>query len=90
MTTCWSFSWLTENMADAGLPALMAIAGEGGIAAWFLGEMLRDRRLGSGGRCLLVYSMFVPQPKAYLSHANHKDSLAEAGEDMKPEETGDE
>lgn len=34
------FAWLTENMADTGLPALMAIAGEGRIA-WYLGEMSR-------------------------------------------------
>ena len=35
------FSWLTANLADAGLPALMSIAGEGGGTAWFLGEMQR-------------------------------------------------
>lgn len=35
------FSWLTENMDDAGLPALMAIAGEGSVVAWYLGMMLR-------------------------------------------------
>lgn len=34
------FGWLTTNMNDAGLPALMAIAGQGGICAWFLGQML--------------------------------------------------
>lgn len=36
------FAWLTENMADAGLPALMAIAGQGPIVAWYLGVMLRS------------------------------------------------
>lgn len=35
------FSWLTENMDDAGLPALMAIAGKGRVA-WFLGEIVRE------------------------------------------------
>jgi membrane protein YqaA with SNARE-associated domain len=35
------FSWLTENMTNAGLPALMAIVGQGGITAWFLGQMLK-------------------------------------------------
>lgn len=35
------FSWLTENLADAGLPALMSIAGEGDVTAWFFGEMQR-------------------------------------------------
>jgi len=35
------FEWLTQNMADAGLPALMAIAGQGPIIAWYLGIMLR-------------------------------------------------
>jgi proteasome lid subunit RPN8/RPN11 len=34
------FSWLTTNMDDAGLPALMAIAGQRGHA-WYLGQMLR-------------------------------------------------
>jgi proteasome lid subunit RPN8/RPN11 len=34
------FSWLTSNMDDAGLPALMAIADQNGIA-WYLGQMLR-------------------------------------------------
>lgn len=35
------FAWLTENMSDAGLPALMAIAGERRLA-WYLGEMHDD------------------------------------------------
>lgn len=35
------FGWLTKNMDDAGLPALMTIAGQGGVAAWYLGKMLR-------------------------------------------------
>jgi hypothetical protein len=35
------FSWLTENMGDAGLPALMAIAGQHRKVAWFLGQILR-------------------------------------------------
>jgi integrative and conjugative element protein (TIGR02256 family) len=34
------FTWLTEHMSDAGLPALMAIVGERGGSSWFLGEML--------------------------------------------------
>lgn len=34
------FSWLTTNMDDAGLPALMAIAGQHGHA-WYLGQMLK-------------------------------------------------
>ncbi|GAA4422351.1 Mov34/MPN/PAD-1 family protein [Bremerella cremea] len=36
------FAWLTEHMNEAGLPALMAIAGEFDVTAWFLGEMLRS------------------------------------------------
>lgn len=36
------FSWLTENMDNAGLPALMAIAGQGGVTAWYLGQMLQS------------------------------------------------
>ncbi len=32
------FAWLTENMDDAGLPALMAIAGQLSTA-WFVGEI---------------------------------------------------
>lgn len=36
------FGWLTKNMDDAGLPALMAIAGQGGLTAWFMGHMLRS------------------------------------------------
>lgn len=35
------FGWLTKNMDDAGLPALMGIAGEGGFTEWYLGQMLR-------------------------------------------------
>ncbi len=35
------FAWLTENMDDAGLPALMAIAGEGRVA-WYLGQIERS------------------------------------------------
>ena len=35
------FSWLTQHMADAGLPALMAIVGQNRIAAWYLGQMVR-------------------------------------------------
>lgn len=42
------FSWLTENMSDAGLPALMAIAGQGGKAEWYLGQMLRSGGLEFG------------------------------------------
>ncbi len=34
------FTWLTEHMSDAGLPALMAIVGEHAGSSWFLGEML--------------------------------------------------
>ena len=35
------FSWLTKHMADAGLPALMAIVGQNHVAAWYLGQMVR-------------------------------------------------
>jgi integrative and conjugative element protein (TIGR02256 family) len=35
------FTWLTDHMAVAGLPALMAIVGQGDSSRWFLGEMLR-------------------------------------------------
>ena len=35
------FAWLTENLDDAGLPSLMAIAGQGRVA-WYLGEMLKS------------------------------------------------
>jgi integrative and conjugative element protein (TIGR02256 family) len=34
------FTWLTEHMSDAGLPALMAIVGDSGGSSWYLGEML--------------------------------------------------
>lgn len=34
------FSWLTEHLSLAGLPALMAIVGEGASSSWYLGEML--------------------------------------------------
>jgi hypothetical protein len=33
------FSWMTDRMSAAGLPALMAIIGERGASLWFLGEM---------------------------------------------------
>ena len=36
------FGWLTKNMDDAGLPALMGIAGQGGYTEWYLGQMLRS------------------------------------------------
>ncbi|AMV19633.1 Mov34/MPN/PAD-1 family protein [Planctomyces sp. SH-PL14] len=36
------FSWLTENMDVAGLPALMGIAGDHGYTEWYLGQMLRS------------------------------------------------
>ena len=35
------FAWLTENMDSAGLPALMAIIGDTGMSAWYLGKMER-------------------------------------------------
>ena len=35
------FGWLTTNMSAAGLPALMAIVGQNGRSAWYLGQMLR-------------------------------------------------
>lgn len=35
------FSWLTKNMDDAGLPALMGIAGQDAATEWYLGQMLR-------------------------------------------------
>jgi hypothetical protein len=34
------FLWLTEHMSDAGLPALMAITGDGAGSRWYLGQML--------------------------------------------------
>jgi hypothetical protein len=33
------FMWLTERMDDDGLPALMAIAGQGGASSWYLGRI---------------------------------------------------
>lgn len=36
------FSWMTDRMSAAGLPALMAIIGQGGSSLWFLGKMERD------------------------------------------------
>lgn len=33
------FAWLTEHMAGDGLPALMAIVGEGAGSTWYVGEM---------------------------------------------------
>jgi hypothetical protein len=41
------FSWLTQHMSVAGLPALMAIVGEEG-SSWYLGEMLRTGGWGLG------------------------------------------
>lgn len=41
------FTWLTEHMSDAGLPALMAIVGDRGGASWYLGEMLTTGGWGS-------------------------------------------
>jgi hypothetical protein len=35
------FAWLTESLAADGLPALMAIVGEGDRSSWYLGEMPR-------------------------------------------------
>lgn len=35
------FTWLTEHMAVAGLPALMAIVGQHGSSSWYVGEMVR-------------------------------------------------
>jgi hypothetical protein len=35
------FAWLTEHLAVAGLPALMAIIGQQGSSSWFVGEMVR-------------------------------------------------
>lgn len=35
------FSWMTDRMSAAGLPALMSIVGENGSSLWFLGEMIR-------------------------------------------------
>jgi proteasome lid subunit RPN8/RPN11 len=34
------FAWLTEHMATAGLPALMAIVGEQSSSSWYIGQML--------------------------------------------------
>jgi hypothetical protein len=36
------FTWLTERMNDDGLPALMAIAGQGGASSWYLGRIATD------------------------------------------------
>jgi hypothetical protein len=36
------FSWMTDRMSAAGLPALMAIIGERGSSLWFLGRMERN------------------------------------------------
>jgi proteasome lid subunit RPN8/RPN11 len=36
------FSWMTDHMSVVGLPALMAIAGEGSASLWFLGQMAAD------------------------------------------------
>jgi Prokaryotic E2 family A/Prokaryotic homologs of the JAB domain/ThiF family len=36
------FSWMTDRMSAAGLPALMAIIGQGEQSLWFLGKMERD------------------------------------------------
>jgi len=33
------FSWMTDRMSAAGLPALMAIIGQHGSSLWFLGKM---------------------------------------------------
>ena len=33
------FTWMTDRMSAAGLPALMAIIGERGSSLWFLGKM---------------------------------------------------
>ena len=42
---CEVFSWLADRMGLAGLPSLMAIAGEGNVTAWFLGQMSHERGL---------------------------------------------
>jgi len=34
------FSWLTEHLSVAGLPALMAIVGQNVSSSWYLGQML--------------------------------------------------
>jgi hypothetical protein len=36
------FTWMTDRMSAAGLPALMAIIGERNSSLWFLGKMERD------------------------------------------------
>jgi integrative and conjugative element protein (TIGR02256 family) len=36
------FSWMTDRMSAAGLPALMAIIGQRGESLWFLGKMERN------------------------------------------------
>ena len=43
------FSWITDRMSAAGLPALMAIIGEHGSSLWFLGKMERDGGWGLAG-----------------------------------------
>lgn len=42
------FTWLTEHLSLAGLPALMAIVGEGCSSSWHLGEMITAG--GSGAK----------------------------------------
>ena len=37
------FSWMTEHMSAAGLPALMAIIGEHDASTWFIGKMEQDK-----------------------------------------------
>ncbi len=34
------FAWLTEHMATAGLPALMAIVGEQATSGWYVGQII--------------------------------------------------
>jgi hypothetical protein len=44
------FSWMTDRMSAAGLPALMAIIGEAGASLWFLGRMERDGGWGPSSK----------------------------------------
>jgi integrative and conjugative element protein (TIGR02256 family) len=37
------FTWLTERLDDGGLPALMAIVGQGDSSSWYLGQISPDR-----------------------------------------------
>jgi hypothetical protein len=37
------FSWMTDRMSSAGLPALLGIVGENETSRWYVGEMVRNK-----------------------------------------------